>query len=233
MAPSNIPSYEEISEAEFHEILKQYPGLIETLSKSKPAKSGQKTLQELDEFRFVSAPKTFGGPAPKQSMKQQDVETLVRWKLRHSKFRPTLMSLVSSNPPGLTSRTIASALQTYRRRCASGPPATDAIVAALGALAKLRGIGPATASLLLAVHDAPNVAFFSDEAFQWLCPDGAAAGKMRYDVAEYRGLCERARALARRLGVTPVEIEKVAYVLVRHQQQQQQQQQHEGEDEMP
>lgn len=45
------------------------------------AKDGQKTLQELDQYRYVDAVKTFGADAPHQDMKLDDVKALVEWKL--------------------------------------------------------------------------------------------------------------------------------------------------------
>lgn len=126
---------------------------------------------------------------------------------KHGKFRPTLMGLVSSNDASSVATTIKDALGPYRQAPEPDTPA------ALGALARLRGVGPATASLLLAVHDPERVVFFSDEAFCWLCRHGRR-GPIRYSAGEYRALGEGARALAGRLGVAAVDVERVAYVLM-------------------
>lgn len=197
---------------------------------------GRKTLQELDRYRYVDALEVFGGDGPRREMTLDDVKLLVEWKLqvltvpittppnrelqrhvplhnvnltpprRHGKFRPTLMSLVASNPAPLAKSTIQAALHAYRT--------TSSIASALGALTKLRGIGPATASLLLAVHDPARVIFFSDEAFYWLCCGGGRA-PLRYTAKEYQGLGDRAGALMGRLGVSATDVEKVAYVLMK------------------
>jgi hypothetical protein len=86
-------------------------------------------------------------------------------------------------------------------------------------LAKLKGIGPATASLILAVYDPAGAIFFGDEVFRWLSwaePQKGASGwgrKIAYNAGEYRTLDRLASALIARLGVAAVDVEKVGYVL--------------------
>lgn len=116
------------------------------------------------------------------------------------------MKLVSSNDPGFVKETIQQAVKHYWDK--------SNVSGALGILTRLKGIGPATASLLLAVHDAANVIFFADEAFYWLCCRGSK-GPIKYNLSEYTELDERARALANRLGVKAVDVERVAFVLMR------------------
>lgn len=116
------------------------------------------------------------------------------------------MGLVSSNDPKVTAATVREALARYR---AAGDPA-----AAVKKLAELRGIGPATASLLLAVHQPDRVIFFSDEAFYWLCLAGKK-GSLKYNAKEYQELDSEAQKLVDRLGVAAISVEKVAYVLMR------------------
>ncbi|KAK3484548.1 hypothetical protein B0T13DRAFT_312599 [Neurospora crassa] len=124
--------------------------------------------------------------------------TLVEWKLRHGKFRPTLMKLVSSNDTDLVQTTVQDAVKQYRDK--SEYPAPWAT------LTKLKGIGPpATASLLLAVHDPDHVIFFADEAYYWLCGDGKKV-PLRYNVKEYNSLCQRSRALSQRLESKPLTL---------------------------
>lgn len=69
------------------------------------------------------------------------------------------MKLVSSNDPETVKDTIGKAVSLYRDK--------SDVSGALQILTQLKGIGPATASLLLAVHDADKVIFFADEAFYW------------------------------------------------------------------
>lgn len=120
------------------------------------------------------------------------------------------MKLVSSNDPNVVADIIKQAQDVYRRE-------TDA-QAALDILSKLKGIGPATASLLLTVHDPSRVIFFSDEAFYWLCCDGKKS-PIKYNGKEYKALCASAQHLSKRLGVSATDVEKVAYVLMKQPQQ--------------
>lgn len=97
-------------------------------------------------------------------------------------------------------------------------------------LSTLRGIGPATASLLLNTHSPSEVPFFSDELYRWLRfsdpADVKGPGKgtkgwerrIGYTGKEYmelvRRMCtlrKRLRSLGRDAGAT--DIECVAYVL--------------------
>lgn len=126
---------------------------------------------------------------------------------RHGKFRPTLMSLVSSNPPS-ASQTIQFAIKFYS--------SSKDIGSGVRLLSELKGVGPATASLLLSVHDPERVIFFSDEAFYWLCCEGKKE-PIKYTPKEYLALRIEAEALANRLGVSAMDIEKVAYVLMKKQ----------------
>jgi hypothetical protein len=104
---------------------------------------------------------------------------------------------------------------------------------ALNILVKLKGVGPATASLVLSSYDSDRIPFFSDELFRWLHWDGKnangdtegikQAGKgwsrqIGYTLKEYSALCASNDKLRRRLEkegrkASSVEIEKVAYVL--------------------
>ncbi|KAI0837602.1 DUF1479-domain-containing protein [Hypoxylon sp. FL0890] len=194
-----------ISLERFRQFLDRYGPFIQSISSSK-TKPGQKTLPELDRFRYHDAVSQFHSEGTKRPMKLDDVKTLVDWKLRHGKFRPTLMKLVSENDEALVEDIIQEAVKGYR--------ANSDAPKALNIIAKLRGIGPATGSLLLSVHEPKDVIFFSDEAFYWLCCNGQKSS-IKYNAKEYEELSTAAKALVERLGVDAVDIEKVAYVLMK------------------
>ncbi|KAF5019560.1 hypothetical protein F66182_8433 [Fusarium sp. NRRL 66182] len=207
MASPNIISADKITLDEFKRLLDQYPALIKKISNSKNGinvvKDGQKTLEQLDQYRYNDALHTFNSSKQAHPMNLDDIKMLVEWKLRHGKFRPTLMKLVSSNDPADAQDIIRQALETYEK--------SADVEATLGVLTKLKGIGPATASLLLSVHDASRVIFFADEAFWWLCCDGKQS-PIKYNAKEYRTLCSKVQDLRDRLGVGASDVEKVAYV---------------------
>ncbi|KAK1625014.1 hypothetical protein BDP81DRAFT_104581 [Colletotrichum phormii] len=199
-----IISPDKLSAKEFKHLLSEYKPLIESISSTKGAKPGQKTLEELDHFRFVEAPTQFSEYEPKRVMNHDDVKLLVEWKLRHGTFRPTLMKLVSSNDSSAVSETIQNAVASYHN--------TPDLSAALGILTRLKGIGPATASLLLAVHFCEKVMFFSDEGYYWLCNKNQKAS-VKYNMKEYESLNVEVEKLTKRLNVSALDVEKVAYVI--------------------
>ena len=94
---------------------------------------------------------------------------------------------------------------------------------AIMALGKLKGIGPATSSLLLSCYDPVQVPFFSDELFRYLHWEEAKTKgwdrKINYTIKEYKSLFEKLRELLERLEkesgkeVSAIDIEKAAYVL--------------------
>ncbi|CRK41644.1 hypothetical protein BN1723_018849 [Verticillium longisporum] len=177
-----------IGRAEFDELLASYESVLESISAAKE-KPGQKTLKELDQFRYVEAPRLFSQHGtPERPMNHDDVKVLVDWKLRHGKFRPNLMKLVTSNDSSAVSQTIQDGISTFEK--------TSDVAKALATLAKLKGIGPATASLLLAVHR----------------PDDES---LKYNMKEYDELILEARALMKRLEVSAMDVEKVSYVVMR------------------
>ncbi|KAI1119218.1 hypothetical protein F5Y14DRAFT_126307 [Nemania sp. NC0429] len=195
-----------ISPSQFNQLLGRYPSLIRSISSEKAAKAGQSTLLELDEYRYNVAVDAFRHDEPDRQMSHGDVQRLVEWKLRHGKFRPTLMKLVSSNDEEVVKKTIREAMAQYW--------SDNNIAKAIDAIAKLRGIGPATASLLLSVHDSERVIFFSDEAFWWLCCEGEKL-PIKYNAKEYQQLNVAANEMAKRLQVGATDIEKVAYVVMK------------------
>jgi hypothetical protein len=120
---------------------------------------------------------------------------------------------VSSNPADEIKSLTQAVFADYS---SSKAPDRPSLVARL---AKLKGIGPATASLILAVYDPEMAIFFGDEVFRWLSwsePQKGASGwgrKIAYSASEYQTLDRLASALTARLGVAAVDVEKVGYVL--------------------
>lgn len=200
------PSVETISAKAFQDALLKYQSILDAVSAAKGAKDGQQTLAELDNYRYNEVVQSLNSGDPPHQMELDDIRKLVQWKLRHGKFRPKLMELVSSNDAATAKDTIARAMEHYRDKA-------DA-VGAIKIISELRGIGPATASLLLAVHDPEKVIFFGDEVFYWLCC-GGKVGSAKYNMKEYQDLQSRAATTSKRLGVPAVDIEKVAYVVMK------------------
>lgn len=138
----------------------------------------------------------------------------------HGTFRPSLKKLVASNTEAAVEESTRVAFALYAEN-------DEAWEQAVVKLAKdLRGVGPATASLLLSVYDSEKVPFFSDELFRWVMfEDGKEKGwdrKMKYSIGEYKQMVPLVQRLRERLEkeekgakFTALEIEMVAYVLGR------------------
>lgn len=100
---------------------------------------------------------------------------------------------------------------------------SDSAKTSLNVLTKLKGIGPAAASLLLSVYAPDRAPFFSDELFRWCFYEaGTRKGwdrEIKYNLKEYLQLFEKVQDLRERLlaeyeyDVSAVDVEKVAYVL--------------------
>jgi hypothetical protein len=127
---------------------------------------------------------------------------------RHGTFRPSLPKQVASN----SDEKIAAATKDAFQHYADKP---DDIAGVLEKLSKpLKGVGPATASLLLSVHDPINVVFFSDELYRWLVADGKKANP-KYTAKEFEELFSKAKSFMSRIKCTPIELEKAAFVIIR------------------
>ncbi|KAF1976075.1 hypothetical protein BU23DRAFT_588267 [Bimuria novae-zelandiae CBS 107.79] len=197
MSPTKTTlKYAQISKPTFDNILSRYASIVPS------------ALRELDELRYDTMPATVQLREEKGAyLTKDEVVKLVEWKLKHGRFRPKLLSLVSSNSPSDIEKTTREAFS---------PNVPTPL--ALNDLTKLRGIGPATASLLLSVHDPTHNPFFSDELFRWMLWDtrGSPKGWQRtisYTAKQYEMLLTCVDRLRERLGVSAVDMEKVAWVL--------------------
>ncbi|KAL1855754.1 hypothetical protein VTK73DRAFT_8486 [Phialemonium thermophilum] len=81
MGVRSIPSPASITKEEFEKYLDRYDSCIEAVSQSKGSRHGERSLLDLDEYRYGEAVATFGSTPPKREMELEDVKTLVHWKL--------------------------------------------------------------------------------------------------------------------------------------------------------
>ncbi|KAH9881594.1 hypothetical protein IAQ61_000320 [Plenodomus lingam] len=200
-----MPAYHinSISYKIFTEALSRYPATV-------PDK-----LRNLDTQRYETIPATAICEDGSANLTKSMVETLVEWKLKHGTFRPKLLSLVQSNDAASVLNITTAAAEVAKTAAVAD------VQAGLKLLTQLRGVGPATASLLLSVLRPADVPFFSDELFRW-CVWGEADGEagwrrgIKYTAKEYGVVVEKVGELRRRLGVQRVQavhVEKVAWVL--------------------
>ncbi|KAG9190762.1 hypothetical protein G6011_08850 [Alternaria panax] len=182
MSPLHIKS---ITLDAFRDILSRYPAMV-------PEK-----LRDLDAQRYDVIPAAVAAiEESEKHLTKDQVEKLVEWKLKHGTFRPALLGLVQSNAPEAVVKTTKRAYAALWRGKSSHPDATPAMKILVG----LRGVGPATASLLLSVLRPAEIPFFSDEMFRWCVWDEQIGSekegkgwqrKIKYNLKEYEMLLER------------------------------------------
>ena len=131
---------------------------------------------------------------------QPSLKLLTHVSRKRGKTRP-ILRLIESNSPDTVVATTTTAF------------AEPNIRASFTHLITLRGVGPATATYILAAFRPAEVPVFSDEAFRWIVHDGAWSTKIKYDAKEYWEYFEGVGKLAKHLGVAVEEVEQVGFVL--------------------
>lgn len=148
-------------------------------------------------------------------------------------FRPTLRGLIASNLDQTVKETTEEAFRIYGRGKGSPSQANkDYVLTAVKKLCVLKGVGPATASLILSVAFPQSVPFFSDELYTWAVSmkgttqkefDVQVSGKqkisLKYTEKEYVGLFKAVSGFrgkfAEARSVSAQDVEKAAFVILR------------------
>ncbi|KAK3114984.1 hypothetical protein LTR53_006113 [Teratosphaeriaceae sp. CCFEE 6253] len=198
-------SIAEIDLATFQTLLAEYPRYLPNTS----------SLADLEQQRLNTIPRAVRSRDP-QHVTKSELVLLMDWKLAHGKFRFQLKKLIAQNE-GVTVKSVT--IEAFRMSLSSEKD----VKRALSALSTLRGVGPATASLLLSVKDQENIPFFSDQLYQWACWNEAEgwAQDIKYSDKSYFEMYPRVQALRERLKaesgsqVSALDVERVAYVLGR------------------
>ncbi|KAL2044766.1 hypothetical protein N7G274_002541 [Stereocaulon virgatum] len=175
-------------------------------------------IQKLESLRVNDIPETLAQrkKVGNAFLEKNEVTSLVEWKLKHGTYRPNLAKLVASNSIKEIRDTTKSAFAIYEAN-------NDDFAKSISTLTNLKGIGPATASLLLSCYDSVKVPFFSDELYRYLHFEEAASKgwdrKINYTMKEYKSLFEKLQTLRKRLekeskqDVSAIDVERMAYVL--------------------
>ncbi|MCJ1403453.1 hypothetical protein MMC11_006676 [Xylographa trunciseda] len=227
--PSPLPTPSTLTLPTLHSLLALYAPTLAHLATTKPQPkppSAAPDLPALDHLRYTVLPArvrarraspsahpqqdaTAPPPAPHGWLEKPELEQLMAWKLARGHARPALPALIRSNAPALVRATTAEAFALFAAAVNAGR--ADPLPA-LKVLARLRGVGPATASLVLAVGWPGEVPFFADEVLGWLRRgEGGAGGgvgdggkgkgeKLKYDWKEYGEVWEGVGRVRGRLG---------------------------------
>ena len=160
---------------------------------------GVKPLAELDRWYRDELPGLIAARRPAH-VTHAELVRLTEWKMARGVWRPRNLVLVRGNDPALVERTSTEALKQVPHP--SQPIAT---------LAKLAGVGPATASAVAAAA-APDVYPFFDELVAAQLP---GMGQVTFTPREYARYAEALRERAAQLG-PPWTPERVGRALWAH-----------------
>ncbi|KAI7747574.1 hypothetical protein M8C21_010288 [Ambrosia artemisiifolia] len=177
---------------QWKEALSSYDTTINSMNKP--------DLVSLDYFYTKELPSIIHQRNPNPYITTPELSKLMKWKLTRGKWRPRLLDFVSS----IDEETVKSASEKAFK---SLPEVSKAI----SELTVLKGVGPATASAVLAAY-APDVApFMSDEAMV------AALGNSKdYTLKQYLVFVDKLQAKAKELSAegevfTPSDVERALW----------------------
>lgn len=161
---------------------------------------GVARLQVLDRWYREELPDAVARRRPRHATHAELVK-LTEWKMARGVWRAPNLVRVKGNDADLVEQTSAAAL-------ASAPHPT----APIATMAKLDGVGPATASALAAAAE-PTIYPFFDELVAAQIPK---LGAVKWTLAYYATYAEAIRARARALGGewTPVMVERAVWAAV-------------------
>jgi hypothetical protein len=177
------------SDTRWRDALRSYPAVV--------ARQGVTKLPDLDRWYREELPDAIARRRPRHATHAELVR-LTEWKMARGVWRAPNLVLVKGNDAGDVKETTAAAL-------ASAPHPTGPIAT----LAKLDGVGPATASALAAAAE-PTMYPFFDELVAAQVPE---LGAVKWTLGYYARYAEALRARARALGNdwTPVMVERAVW----------------------
>lgn len=177
-----------------------YPLITAELSSQilKKYNDNQWTLAELDEWRNVTLPNKVRQRHEnhKVHLTKDELVLLMDWKLAKGKFRPTLPKLIKSNLAEDVESITKDGLTDFME-FAEGKTWKDTNIeeyqaemkTSLKIVCQLKGVGPATGSLILSLLSATTQLappFFSDELFIYYIQEPLRPGlPIKYNVKEY------------------------------------------------
>ncbi|KAF8905602.1 hypothetical protein CPB85DRAFT_912989 [Mucidula mucida] len=119
-----------------------------------------------------------------------ELQKIMDYKLAFGQNRPALRALIKKNS--------AAQVQEVTERALRGSPADgewDSLKAAVDILCELKGVGPATASLILSLIYPRDIAFFSDEATVDVLALAGGRKAIKYTHATYKALYDALGAM--------------------------------------
>eukprot|EP00897_Mesotaenium_endlicherianum_P007256 jgi/Mesen1/6559/ME000334S05897 len=159
---------------DWREALESYPSQVAALQNEK--------LEALDIWYRETFPAEIAATAENPHMTKKQLSKLMEWKLSRGTWRPRLLAFVAS----LSEEEV---VEQSTKAFAALPD----VKAAVNHLAVLKGVGPATASAILAAYAPQHAPFMSDEALQ------VAMGEAKYTLPFYLQFAAKLTAKAQEL----------------------------------
>ncbi|KAL3199523.1 hypothetical protein MRX96_013847 [Rhipicephalus microplus] len=164
-------------------VLSMYKEVLKQKAALRTKKGGPEELIKLDAWYQEQLPKTIQARKDKHLVHEELVK-IMKWKLMRGKYRPQLLDLVRIN-------TELAVKSTSKKAFRKLPNLSGAITA----LTNLKGIGPATASAILAAAFPEQAPYMADESM--LSTPGVEATD--YTLAEYLNYAERIKTCTEQL----------------------------------
>ncbi|XP_071545235.1 uncharacterized protein [Panulirus ornatus] len=157
----------------FASLLKLYPEALKIKESQKKKKKGE-SLQELDKWYQEELGQVANSRKP-PNITRDELVRLMDWKLSRGKFRPRLIELAGSNSNESVQNASMQGIELAKK---------SKIGDAVKALVILKGVGPATASGILAACVPEKCCFFADEVAKAI----PSLSSLKYTSVEYEVL---------------------------------------------
>jgi len=178
---------------EWKAALLQYDAAISVICKKKPK------LKEMDNwYRLEFHDAIHNGSPGTKTVQHEQLLKVVDWKITRGKFRPLRHHIVKLSPSDVEA---ASKRAFGHMDYDSETKAKTGLSKAIAELGSLKGVGPATASAVLAAAFPAKCAFMSDEAMAAALPE--CSDSQRYSAARGVELTETLRTRAEALTTCP------------------------------
>lgn len=164
-------------------VLSLYKDVLKAKASTRTKKGGPEELVRLDTWYQEQLPKIIHS-RKEPHITHEELIQIIKWKLIRGKFRPRLIDLVRIN-------TETSVFQMSKKAFRRIPKISSAI----NALTSLKGIGPASASAILAAAYPEHVPYMADESM--LSTPGVEGTD--YTLSEYLNYYEKIKICTNRL----------------------------------